>query len=397
MRFSIAVIIGLLSVTDAKYSCATPEEFASANKDILEEFKTKFDLKNVSNSKLLKAMYDKRTIIERNSQNITIIELGDYKVEVNRMEFEKDEVYSDIKKYYEDTRNLCEIEPNVPSSSFSACKADYIFKFYACVDEGKVLYHFQEYVSFLFDLDDQRILESYYVLSGKAKLYIMLNIIYWFKKIHQRNIVHGHISPFNIVMKKPNFKQFQIIGFEQSGVEGQKLIDPDFYYLPPDKRDSPTLSVDNDIYALAVTFATMELSMRQYMRTKMDPKCFGETKDRPAKCINLFREGVLGAFNSDNETDKLRGVIKKAISEKKKDRFDTMEKFEKALMDLEKELTFFVKTKNPKDMYDDRSSTTKFFDKISGFFWSKKREYIIKENNIRILTGDEGVASKVIL
>ena len=333
MRLSnILFSLFLFSMTRATYTCATPVNFDQHNH-------------------LLKINYSEEMILEDEVKPLPLHEMmfkyskpigvggfGDVR------EYNKGGANYVIKKLAPKNENqikmteneikvhklICDLKPGVIYNSLEECKSTAIAGFYGCVEDGKEVYIFQEKLSS--DMETEKTLLLYHRLRGQQKADVMLQIISKFEEIHKKKIVHGDIKPTNLMIKGNDFNDIRIIDFGMSDFENRTSRGGTPYFIPPEQKENKVLSLIGDIYSLAVTFASFELSMYTFMDKEMKNECFIKTKRPSSDCEKKFKEGVIASFSRENETSKLANVMKTALKKDPKDRLQSMTKFKEEIL-----------------------------------------------------------------
>ena len=340
MILIIALFASFATANNPKYSCMTPEEFQKENSSLNNLIISESGIKTTDNDSSLQTLFRTKTKIDTSNPDVKTLVVDGEPIKIENNEFSSDKVYPTKTNHYTSSRRICEIGDEAKFFKLSDCKSDFIFRFKGCVDDGSVLYDFQEYIPNTYDISKYEILEKYSKLSGKDKSEFMLKITSIFEKIHAKNIVHGKISPSAILMIETNFNEIRIVNFDYSGQKGEDITTAynDPYFFPSGTNESTRLSFSQDVYALAVTFAMMELSTYKYLKENLTADCFGISRGASKECIQSYRKGVIAAFNQENQTEPLKSVIERAINEDPNKRFESMTDFAKAIVEVQKDL-----------------------------------------------------------
>lgn len=345
MRYFLTLVLSLLSVTKAMMFCQSPEDFDKNNAALRERLIKA--LKPANSEKLLlhKIMLYNSIAPDKDNTTIRRIKIDDEEIEIReRIVIEdKDQEFYDNEFDYRS--GICMLPEDVSFHKLSDCKSNAVIKFVGCVLYGKSLFIFQEPMELNIDLGRTDAALKYKYFSGQAKAKIMLDIIAKFEKLHARNIIHGNIQPSNLVMKQLDFVDIKIINFELAGNPGEITGEGNAYFIPPEKRETQELSIDYDIYSLAVTFANFELEMQRYELKNENSHCFDEDIEVTEDCIANYRTAVLGMFNNDNQTALLADVMEKAMDLEPSNRFQSMKLFGDAIGAVLEKLPSVANTK----------------------------------------------------
>lgn len=329
MSFATIALLSILSVTKALYNCATPTDFDASNPVLKTQILKKIKSEKSQGKLLHELMFDKAKKINPaifpDAKRLT---LNKKKILIRKKTHIDDNEIPCVRREIEISKMMCGMKKEETSNPISNCKSKAIQSFYGCVQDGRTLYVFQE------DITKRLTAHKFFILwvksTGRQKSDLMIQIASKFEELHKIKIVHGNIQRANLFVNGNNFDDIRIGNLESANEEGQQSFRLNPFYVPPEHLESKVLSYAGDVYALAVTFSMMEISMLEYS-IKIDD---GRAIATPLSDDELknFRAAVASSFNKENNTGHLAEVIAKAISEDPSERFKTMKDFREAIV-----------------------------------------------------------------
>lgn len=246
------------------------------------------------------------------------------------------------------------------------CKSPTIVSFYGCVEGVSSLSFLEEYMEQ--NLSSGNAVDRYSKLAKFKKVEAMLDIIDRFIELHRAGYVHGDVKLENIVTKGLEFSNFKITNLGFADKPGEAISGGTDGLFPPEIIRSAsyerTVSYQQDIYALGMTFA--------YMNNGDFATTIGETMDLDEKSANfltdwdkIVTEGLKKVFDKDDNLKSIRVVIEEAVKADTNNRFKTMEEFSNKLFNKYKDLKGADKVikeiENSKTIFDATSATPSYW------------------------------------
>ena len=334
MLISLILII-VFSFGDTKFTCSLPKNFEINNPQLY----TKAFSNQPADKKipLHRFLYEKGSKVGKGSfGEVKIVPNTDPRVVVKKVQSNDPDILESMRREIEALKTLCGKKPDKIIDKLSDCESNAIAGFKGCVEEGNEIYIFQEQMYMDFSKDSVR--KRYRALSGGKKAQVIYDIINKFQQIHSNNIVHSDIKPSNIMLKSNDFSDIRIVDFGLSGIKGLYAIGGSPLYLAPERHQSAALTVQGDIYSLALTLATLEKAAEKSILS-MQAYCFIKTPD--GDCENRIQLVLSKAFSKYTRTDFLLKAFLKAADFTPKNRFQSMQKFAEKIKEAAEHLPGF--------------------------------------------------------
>lgn len=334
MHLFFILLLSLFSTAKTTYTCASPIDFDRENLDIKQSYSKVLTQLNANGDFLHRIIFDhSKSLFVGGFGEVKEYNMGGKNFVIKKIVPKNKRHVTMMEKEIELLKVICELEPKVVYNKLEQCKSRAIAGFYGCVEDGMILYIFQEKMNT--DIQKEGIIKTYSNLRGQQKADIMLQMISKFEEIHQKKIIHSDIKPSNIMIKENDFSDIRIIDFGMSDYLGKYIKGGTPYFISPElTKKKSKLSVEGDIYSLAATFAMMENSTYIFLSTKMDKVCLDPTRKPSDDCVTNYRKGIIASFNSANETSRLANVMKQALNLDPSKRFKSMTLFKTAIINV---------------------------------------------------------------
>ena len=276
MTLSSVIILFLFSLAAAKFLCASPADFQTSNPALqTKEFKKQKEGKEIP---LHRFLFEKGKKLGKGAYGKVKAAAGiEPKLVIKKVESNDYAILDAMKKEIATLKELCGKDPKKTYKDLFECESTAIAGFKGCVEKRDEIYIFQE--ALYMDLKSSDAKSKYRALSGGKKAQVMVDLIRKFQNIHNKHIVHSDIKPDNIMMKNNDFNDLRVVDFGFSGKEGTKGVGGSLLYLPPERYRSSFLTIQGDIYSLAISLAVMEKSAFKTIH-RMNDICFIQTPGR---------------------------------------------------------------------------------------------------------------------
>ena len=334
MILSFILLLSLFSTIKTTFTCASPIAFDGNNTELKKSLPIVLKLQNANGDFLHQVMFDhSKSIFIGGFGEVREYNKGGKIYVIKKIVPKTKRQISMMEKEIEFLKVICGLDPKVVNNTLEPCKSNAIAGFNGCVEDGLILYIFQEKMKS--DIQNEDIIKKYSNLRGRQKADIMLQIISKFQKIHDKKIVHADIKPNNLMTKDDDFDDIRIIDFGMSGYVKEDCRGGTPYFIAPEHtKKGSKLSVQADIYSLAVTFAMMEYSSYIFLNTKFDKICIDPKKIPSDACVSKFRKGIIASFNRANETSLLSKTMIKALEVDPTKRIQSMTDFKIKILEV---------------------------------------------------------------
>lgn len=225
-------------------------------------------------------------------------------------------------------KKTCEENPESVLTSFIACEGEEIAPFKGCVEDDENVYIFQRMAHS--SLDKKEAFDKYRDLKPIQRVVVMLKILDLVARLHKKGIIHSDIKPANIVTRDASLQEFELIDLGLAGLKGKDFIKGTNTYLPPDVYFPRTLVPELDIYALAMTFLNLEADFEKYYK-RLSPGCSALPLSEHCHSELLMKLPLV--LGSKQKLSDLMPVFTKALEANRDNRYDSIEKFSKAIFD----------------------------------------------------------------
>lgn len=321
MKLTSLTLILVFSFVDSRFFCSLPEKFEMKNPQLY----TKAFSKQSADKKipLHRFLYQKGSKVGKGAfGEVKVVPNTNPRLVVKKVESYDLDVLESMKKEIAVLKTLCGKKPREIVDEISDCKSNAIAGFKGCVEEGNQIYIFQEQMYMDFSKDSVK--KRYRALSGGKKAQVIYDIINKFRQIHSHNIVHSDIKPSNMMLKGKDFSDIRIVDFGMSGTHGSDGLGGSPIFLAPERHNRDTLSVQGDIYSLAISLAMLEKAGEKKILS-MEAYCFISYPD--GYCKNDIQLALSKAFSNKTRTEFLLSAFLKAADYNPNNRFQSMQKF----------------------------------------------------------------------
>ena len=330
MSISILLLLNLLSLTTAIFSCATPAQFDKTDPDLKTVLIAALHLQEPEQVFLHQLMFAFAKELDFGSfGEVRHFKYGEKEMVIKKIVPKGNDQIEQMQKEVELLKVMCDLISEVVYEKLEECKSKVIAGFKGCVEAERNLYIFQEKMDM--ELISEEALGIYHGLKGKKKAEVMVQITSKFEELHKKNIIHADIKPGNLMVKGKDLSDIRIIDLGLSNYKGKTSTGGTRFFISPEQQDDKVLGVEGDIYSLAMTFAMIEPSVGEVMGPKLAKECFDLSEPLSDSCNNNFRKGVIEIFQNMKDCEKLVEVMSIAIDRDPKNRFESMTDFGEAI------------------------------------------------------------------
>lgn len=382
-------IVCLFSLARAQFNCATPQVFTDSNKKLYSERFLAFE--EHYGMDLHTFLYEEGTKIGSGGYGIVKSAAGFPNIVIKKMTFETFKDKRMARKEIDVLTLVCGRNILLTYNELLECQSNAIAGFKGCVEDGNTIYIFQDRVHNEFS--NLQIKQTYRNLPGKRKAKIMISLINKYQEIHDKNLIHNDIKPGNIMVTDGEISDVRIVDFGLSDRPGQLNYGGTPIYIDPYRFIDRRLTVEGDIYSLAITFTMLEEKGELKMRA-INKDCFDRYPSD--KCITKIKNAIKHSFNSETRTDLLLDAILKATDVDINRRYHSMRDFaddiSRAAEGLDNENKLFIKQK-----YENLTNNNQFIIENSNENIDLRSDSLIpnNENSNSVINSEEEIKIKV--